>query len=187
MASRTKDTYLVAQYRRIAARRGKKRALVALGHTILVSSYYILTHLTRQGRKRCRIAGMKAHPIADLYSDYLLASFGATTATGLSELLEGEVSHDQVTRYLAGAKKTATDLWRTVKALVREVQSETGVLILDDSIEEKPYTDENDIVCWPYDHSKDRILKGINFLTALYRSQGVNIPVGFHLVAKTEQ
>jgi hypothetical protein len=130
---------------------------------------------------------MKAHPIADLYSDYLLAAFGATTATGLSELLEGEVSHDQVTRYLAGAKKTATDLWRTVKALVREVQSETGVLILDDSIEEKPYTDENDIVCWPYDHSKDRILKGSNFLTALYRSQGVNIPVGFHLVAKTEK
>jgi hypothetical protein len=130
---------------------------------------------------------MKAHAIADLYSDYLLASFGATTATGLSELLEGEVSHDQVTRYLANAKKTATDLWRTVKSFVREVQSEAGVLIIDDSIEEKPYTDENDIVCWHYDHSKDRILKGINFLTALYRSQGANIPVGFHLVAKTQK
>jgi hypothetical protein len=130
---------------------------------------------------------MKAQPIADLYSDYLLASFGATTATGLSDLLEGEVSHDQVTRYLAGTKKTATDLWCTVKSFVREVQSETGVLIIDDSIEEKPYTDENDIVCWHYDHSKDRMLKGINFLTALYSSQGVSVPVGFHLVAKTEK
>ena len=130
---------------------------------------------------------MKAHPIADLYADYLLASFGATTATGLSELLEGEVSHDQVTRYLAGTQKTATDLWRTVKPFVREVQAEAGVLIIDDSIEEKPYTDENDIVCWHYDHSKDRLLKGINFLTALYSSQGVNVPVGFHLVAKTEK
>jgi DDE superfamily endonuclease len=130
---------------------------------------------------------MKAHPIADLYSDYLLASFGATTATGLSELLEGEVSHDQVTRYLASTKKTAADLWRTVKPLVREIQSEAGMLILDDSIEEKPYTDETDIVCWHYDHSKDRMLKGINFLTALYRSQGVNVPVGFHLVAKTQK
>jgi hypothetical protein len=130
---------------------------------------------------------MKAHPIAELYSEYLLASFGATTATGLSELLQGEVSHDQVTRYLAGTQKTATDLWRTVKPLVREVQSEAGVLIIDDSIEEKPYTDENDIVCWHYDHSKDRMLKGINCLTALYHSQGVNVPVGFHLVAKTEK
>jgi hypothetical protein len=130
---------------------------------------------------------MKQEPIADLYSDYLLASFGATTATGLSQLLEGEVSHDQVTRYLAGTKKTATDLWRTVKPFVREVQSAAGVLIIDDSIEEKPYTDENDIVCWHYDHSKDRMLKGINFLTALYSSQGVSLPVGFHLVAKTQK
>ena len=130
---------------------------------------------------------MKAQRIADLYADYLLASFGATTATGLSELLEGEVSHDQVTRYLAGTKKTATDLWRTVKSFVREVQAEVGVLIIDDSIEEKPYTAENDLVCWHYDHSKDRMLKGINFLTALYSSQGARVPVGFHLVAKTEK
>src|SRR6476659_380212 len=129
---------------------------------------------------------MKAQGIADLYCDYLLASFGATTARGLSELLEGEISHDQVTRYLAGTKKTASDLWRTVKTLVRDVQAETGVVILDDSIEEKPYTDENDIVCWHYDHSKDRMLKGINFLTALYSSPGVSVPVGFHLMAKTE-
>ena len=95
------------------------------------------------------------------------ASFEATTATGLSELLEGEVSHDQVSRYLAGKTKTAADLWGTVKSFVREVQSEAGVLIIDDAIEEKPYTDENDIVCWPYDHSKERMRKGINFLTAL--------------------
>ena len=149
---------------------------------------YITTHLTRQARKRCRIARMKQPtPIADLYSDYLLASFGATTATRLSELLEGEVSHDQVTRYLAGTKKTAADLWRTVKGFVRQVQSAAGVLIIDDSIEEKPYTDENDIVCWHYDHSKERMLKGINFLTALYGSQGVSLPVGFPLVAKPEK
>ena len=130
---------------------------------------------------------MKAHPIADLYADYLLASFGATTATGLSELLEGEVSHDQVTRYLAGTKKTAAALWQTVKPFVREVQSEAGVLSIDDSIEEKPYTDENDIVCWHDDHSTDRMRKGINFLTALSSRQGVRVPVGFPWVATTEQ
>lgn len=123
----------------------------------------------------------------DLYSDYLLASFGATTATGLSELLSGDVSHDQVTRYLSSKKKTAADLWKIVKPMVRKVQSPSGVLIIDDSIEEKPYTDENDIVCWHYDHSKDRLVKGINFLSALYHCGGVSLPVGFHLVAKTEK
>lgn len=44
-ASRTKHTYLSAQYRRLASRRGKKRALVAVGHTILVMIY----HLLREG------------------------------------------------------------------------------------------------------------------------------------------
>jgi transposase len=42
VAAKTKGTYLAAQYRRIAARRGKKRALMALGHTILIIVYYVL-------------------------------------------------------------------------------------------------------------------------------------------------
>jgi transposase len=44
-ASRSKRTYLSSQYRRLASRRGKKRALVAVGHTILVMIY----HLLREG------------------------------------------------------------------------------------------------------------------------------------------
>jgi transposase len=43
VASKTKNTYLAAQYRRIAARRGKKRALIAVGHTILTIVYTLLT------------------------------------------------------------------------------------------------------------------------------------------------
>jgi transposase len=41
-ASRTKATYLSAQYHRLAGRRGKKRAIVAVAHSILVISYHIL-------------------------------------------------------------------------------------------------------------------------------------------------
>lgn len=40
--SRTKDTYLAARYRRLAARRGKKRAIMAVGHSILVIAYHML-------------------------------------------------------------------------------------------------------------------------------------------------
>lgn len=38
----TKDTYLSSQYHRIAARRGKNRATIAVGHTILTIAYHIL-------------------------------------------------------------------------------------------------------------------------------------------------
>jgi len=41
-ASHTKDKYLSAQYRRLVTRRGKKRALVAVGHSILVIGYHLL-------------------------------------------------------------------------------------------------------------------------------------------------
>ncbi len=41
-AACTKNTYLSAQYRRLAARRGKKKAIVALEHTILVMAYHLI-------------------------------------------------------------------------------------------------------------------------------------------------
>jgi transposase len=41
-ASHTKHSYLGAQYRRLAARRGRKRALIAVGHTLLVIFYHLL-------------------------------------------------------------------------------------------------------------------------------------------------
>ena len=124
--------------------------------------------------------------IIDLYADYLICSFRATTATGLSGLLEGSISHDQITRFLAGAAHTSADLWRLVKPLVRQVESGEGVLMVDDSIEEKPYTDENEIVSWHWDHSKGRAVKGINFVTALYQIGEMAVPVAFELVRKTE-
>jgi transposase len=40
-ATRTKGAYLAALYRRIAARRGSKRAIVAVAHAILISAYYM--------------------------------------------------------------------------------------------------------------------------------------------------
>jgi transposase len=45
-ASHTKNTYLAAQYRRLAGRRGRKRALIAVGHSILVIFYHMLKHGT---------------------------------------------------------------------------------------------------------------------------------------------
>jgi hypothetical protein len=43
VAAKTQQTSLAAQYQRIAARRGKKRALIALGHTIRVIVHTLLT------------------------------------------------------------------------------------------------------------------------------------------------
>jgi hypothetical protein len=124
--------------------------------------------------------------LLDLYTDYLLASFGATTATGLARLLDGMVSHDQITRFLAKRQLTSVDLWQVVKPTVRHVQHPDGVLIIDDTIEEKPDTDESELICWHFDHSKDRTVKGITFLSTLYAVNDVVLPVALAVVTKTE-
>ena len=41
-ATRTKGTYLRAKYDSLVVRRGKKRALIAVGHKILTAAYFIL-------------------------------------------------------------------------------------------------------------------------------------------------
>lgn len=77
-AVRTKGTYPAAQYRRLAGRRGKKRAIVAVSHSLLIAAYYVLrdgvpyhdlgaqhfdrftpTHLTRYLVKRLERLGHK--------------------------------------------------------------------------------------------------------------------------------
>jgi transposase len=42
-ASRTKDTYLAAQYKHLILRKGKKKTIVAVAHSILRIAYYLLT------------------------------------------------------------------------------------------------------------------------------------------------
>ena len=81
-----------------------------------------------------------------LYTDYLLSSFGATTATGLSAMVQCNVSHEWITRFLSSQDYTSKDLWRKVKAMVREVQDVQGALIFDDTIQEKAWTDESDLI-----------------------------------------
>ena len=126
----------------------------------------------------------------DLYTDYLLSSFGLTTATGLSEMLDNAVSHDDVTRFIKGIASGSQALWHQVKPLVRQAEKtlaegEDGLLVLDDFIIEKAYSQQNGLVSVHYDHSKDRYVKGINMVSALLLLGDVSVPVAYEPVMKT--
>jgi len=99
-------------------------------------------------------------------------------------MLNGQVSHDQITRFLSGEAYTSKDLWLEIKATVRKIEREDAVLIIDNTVQEKPYTDENEVMCWHYDHSKGRAVQGFNLLNCLYRVDEISIPVTFELIQK---
>jgi hypothetical protein len=44
-----------------------------------------------------------------------------------------------------------------VKPTVRAVESDDGVLIFDDTVEEKPHSDENEVIAWHFDHCANRL------------------------------
>lgn len=138
---------------------------------------------------------MKNPQILDLYSDYLLASFRMATATGMSALLNGALSHDKISRFLSQGTFTQKDYWKCVKPIIRRIEGDCGVIKIDDTILGKPHSTENDIICWHHDHSKkgrDKNVKGINILNFLYQSPieglaGVSAPVAFEIIKKTEE
>jgi hypothetical protein len=55
VASRTKETFLKSRYHRLSARQGKKRAIVAIGRSMLTSIWYMLS---------------RREPYCDLGGDY---------------------------------------------------------------------------------------------------------------------
>jgi hypothetical protein len=123
----------------------------------------------------------------DIYSDYLISSFSQTTATGLSALLDNQISHDKVTRFLSAREYSSKDLWLLIKPTIRKIETDDGALILDDTVEEKEYTDENEIIAWHFDHARQENVKGINILSAIYHNENATVPIDFKLVRKDQE
>jgi transposase len=72
-ATRTKDTYLSALYHRLAGRRGKKKAIVAVAHAILVIVFHLI---------------MRNEPYREVGGDYFDRQDPETTAKRLAKRIE---------------------------------------------------------------------------------------------------
>ena len=126
--------------------------------------------------------------LLDLYTDYVISSFGAITATSLSAATDGTISHDSISRMLRTPEPAGMclSLYRQSKKLLKEIESDEGVLIVEDTIIQKPHTDSNAIVCSYWDHSQQRYVKGINLLSILYQNAEVSLPLQAQIISKEE-
>lgn len=120
----------------------------------------------------------------DDYTNYLISSITYTTATGLAKILD--ISHDKVTRALSKCDLDGnTVLWYAKKYIDETTHSKEYItLTIDDTVQEKRYTNENNLICYHFDHTVGRSVKGVNFLSALVQVGDMRIPTAVEFVKK---
>lgn len=99
------------------------------------------------------------------YCQYLLSSQINYTMTNLAEHLE-TISHDAINYYLKREKLTPRLLWDNVKEVVEA--DTNGYIIFDDSVLDKRYSEEIEIVRRQYSGNEHGVLKGIGTVSCVY-------------------
>ncbi len=99
------------------------------------------------------------------YCQYLLSSQINYTITNFAEHLES-ISHDKINYYLKNEKLTPRLLWENVKDLI--VNDENAYIIFDDSVLDKRYSEEIEIVRRQYSGNEHGIVKGIGLVNCIY-------------------
>jgi hypothetical protein len=124
--------------------------------------------------------------IRNVWVDYLLSTSGHISATDLSEVLEGQYSHDQISRMLCKGEVDDKALYLRGKRFVAAKGGLKGVVTLsiDDSIQEKPYSEVNGLVAYHWDHKAGRAVKGINFVSSLLGDEQASVPLSMQIVEK---
>lgn len=122
----------------------------------------------------------------ELYSQFLLSTFGRHSACWLAELLDNQPAHDTLTRWLAGTKLRPRIIWEYVKEWV---DPDGGYLILDDTVLDKFYAKDMELVQHQWSGTHHRVVKGIGLVNLLWNlarepDQAEHIIIDFRIYGK---
>ena len=120
------------------------------------------------------------------YTAFLLAESQSAGCVRLAEISGGEFAHDAANRFLNREQFSPEDLFEEAKPLMA---LEGGTLSVDDSVLEKPYSQEGkvDLVGYFWSSKAGGAVKGLCLVTLLHTdAQGFSCPVNFRLVDKAE-
>lgn len=114
------------------------------------------------------------------YIEYLLSTPINYTCSNLSEHLEN-VSHDSVTDFLQNSKFTPKDLWELVKDRIDD--NEEAFLLVDDSVQNKQYSNAIETVKLQYSGNEHGLVKGIGLVNLVHTngSLGDFYPVNYRV------
>lgn len=114
------------------------------------------------------------------YIEYLISTPGNYTCSNLAAHLEG-VSHDAVSDFLKRDKLTARQLWELARQLISD--SATSFLIVDDSVQDKRYSNNIELVKRQYSGKEHGLVRGIGIVN-LVHSDGTDFyPIDYRVYA----
>ena len=99
------------------------------------------------------------------YCQYLLSSQANYTLTNLADHLK-KFSHDTINRFLQQKEITTVELWLNVQPLIQINLS--AYLIFDDTVLDKRYSYEIELVRRQYSGNEHRVIRGIGLISCIY-------------------
>ena len=120
----------------------------------------------------------------ELYTSYLLSDPCYTSCTRFSDIMS-TISHDSVNRFLERERFEPKDLFDEEKGKVNLLG---GTLSVDDSVLDKPYSDQNktDLLGYFWSGKHKRAVKGLNLITLFYTDiNSISVPVNYRICDKS--
>ncbi len=114
------------------------------------------------------------------YIEYLLNTPVNYTCSNLAEHLDG-VSHDAVSDFLQRGRVTANGLWEMVRPLLKD--SEDAVLIVDDSVQNKQYSQHIGLVQRQYSGAEHGLVRGIDIVHLVHYDGQDFYPIDYRIYA----
>jgi hypothetical protein len=114
------------------------------------------------------------------YIEYLISTSDNYTCAHLAAHLEG-VSHDAVTDYLRADKLTARSLWEQVQPLLKD--SEESYLLVDDSVQNKQYSQRIELVSRQYSGAEHGLVRGIGVVNLVHSDGESFYPIDYRIYA----
>jgi SRSO17 transposase len=114
------------------------------------------------------------------YIEYLLNTPVNYTCSNLAEHLDG-VSHDAVSDFLQRGRVTANRVWELVEPLLNN--TEEAVLIVDDSVQNKQYSQQVGLVQRQYSGAEHGLVRGIDIVNLVHFDGQDFYPIDYRIYA----
>lgn len=120
----------------------------------------------------------------ELYAKFLIANQNKYSGVELSKTSNIPLSHDSVSKWLRDEDFTSKDLWPHVKNMVSKEQ---GYLIVDDSVLDKRFSRNNELVGRHWSGNEHRLICGIDLVNLLWTEGEECIPVDYRIYQSEEK